>query len=122
MPIKTDDPVLVLLSDGRRVPLGPGVICDDACLPPTAPGRSIWRWAAPLIGGGAILTGLLILPGGKDSTTKTNPPIVTPSPVVTPTPSAPVQPVTPVPEPATIFLTFFGAAGVFLVVKRNELV
>lgn len=105
--IRFDDPKLVTLSDGRRVPFGQGVICSDKCVQsgaetlPDSSKRRQWLWL--LIP--AALTGFILIPNDPPTITTTR--ATTPD-LPMPTPRRDVPTRTEVPDRNTLEMLGLG--------------
>ena len=118
-------PEFVKLADGRIIPYGPGVSCDDSCvgadvIEKDGPGfNKKWLYAVPVIAGIAVVGVML---GSSDASLPrtnvggvTQPPNTPVTPVDPNTPTTPLNPSNPgqpqpVPEPATIAMMGAGIA------------
>lgn len=86
-PVTFQDPITpqtVTLSDGRRIPFGPGVICSNECVEaealalPDEPSNRRWLWLLPL--GGALIVLTLLPPDSSTPGTPLDPPVPAPVP------------------------------------------
>lgn len=115
-------PPFVRLPDGRIVPYGPGIICEDDCvepLTPTAfrsPAPRLWFIVPPLLAGGILCA---VLCGSGDEGPEPTPTINLPPASPTPLPTTP--PPAEIPEPGTMALVGLGLGAMLLRRRRKNI-